>query len=79
MTTTLAMCPGLINLGSPVKSTKERYGFGVWRTLYHYECPVCGNAVKVWCNSYRGRHPQPGIGGIRCTWPLSMANKEVLS
>jgi hypothetical protein len=58
------MC--VIDLSRPVKSEKVRAGFQPhWRTVFIYKCER-GHTVRVFANSFRGKTPVPGIGGIKC-------------
>lgn len=57
----------MINLSAPLRSEKARTGFQPhWRTVFIYECPKCKVEVRVFANSFRGKHPEPGVGAIRC-------------
>jgi len=58
------MC--VIDLSRPVKSEKVRAGFQPhWRTVFVYKCEH-GHTVRVFANSFRGKTPVPGVGGIKC-------------
>lgn len=54
----------IIDLTRPKKSEKSREFPG--RTVYVYECPECKKETRILCNSYRGKNPEPGIGGVFC-------------
>lgn len=55
----------MINLSTPLNGKWEGRGFGrhfVWT----YECPLCKRQVRVRASAFRGKNPEPGVGGIRC-------------
>lgn len=60
------LCDAQINLGAPVGREKVRAGWGVWRTVWLYDCPVCNSRRRIFCNSYRGKNPVPGVGAVVC-------------
>jgi len=62
-------CEAVIDLRRPVRSEKRRGFQPPWYTVYVYQCPTCQREVTVRAGSFRGRRPEPGVGGIRCGGP----------
>ena len=62
-------CPTILNLRHPVRSEKRRGFQPPWYTVYVYKCPTCGHEHHVRAGSFRGKRPEPGIGGIYCNGP----------
>ena len=56
-----------INLSNPKRSERIRAGFQPhWRTVFIYECPACKKEIRLFANSFIGKHPTPGVGAIVC-------------
>lgn len=66
-----------LNLATPVRSEKVRSFQPPWRTVFIYKCPDCHEEVRVNANSFRGKTPVPGIGGIEC--PHCVENEDALA
>jgi hypothetical protein len=57
----------MINLKTPIRSEKVRAGFQPhWRTVFVYKCEKCGGETRIYANSFQGKYPTPGIGGVYC-------------
>jgi hypothetical protein len=57
----------VINLATPVRSERVRAGFQPhWRTVFIYRCPK-GHEQRIFANSFRGKNPVPGVGGVCCS------------
>lgn len=56
----------VINLSTPVRSERVRGFQPPWRTVFVYTCPK-GHEQRVYANSFRGKTPVPGVGGIACS------------
>jgi hypothetical protein len=59
-------CEGVIDLETPSGSERVRGFQPPWRTVWLYHCPVCTREIRVRANSFRGPHPVPSRGAIRC-------------
>ena len=55
-----------INLSAPTRSVRERGFQPPWHTVYIYVCKAAGHEVRVFANSFRGKHPVPSTGAIKC-------------
>jgi len=64
--TSTPRCDGVIRLDSQIRSERRRSFQPPWYTVYIYRCPKCARERAIRANAYRGRNPEPGIGGIRC-------------
>lgn len=56
----------MIALGSPTRRERVRDFHPPWRTVFVYTCPLCGKEVRVRASAFRGKHAEPGVGGILC-------------
>lgn len=57
----------MINLQTPIRSERIRAGFQPhWRTVFIYRCQKCEQETRIYANSFRGKTPVPGIGGVYC-------------
>lgn len=54
-----------INLSTPVRRERVRGFQPPWRTVYVYQCRA-GHEVRVFANSYRGKHSTPSVGAVVC-------------
>jgi hypothetical protein len=70
-------CDGIINLNTPISSEQRRGFQPPYYTVYKYKCPKCGYPVTVRAGAFRGRTPEPGVGGIRCGNNLAVKEEEV--
>ena len=55
----------VINLATPIRSERVRGFQPPWRTVYVYRC-ANGHEMRIRANSFIGRNPTPGIGGVYC-------------
>ena len=56
----------VINLATPIRSERVRDFQPHWRTVFVYRCGTCNKETRVRANSFRGKTPVPGVGGIVC-------------
>jgi hypothetical protein len=72
------LCGATISLGSPTSQYKTRSGWGKWRTVFVYRCPQCGGETRLFASAFRGKTPEPGVGGVLCNHRpgLTVATKE---
>ena len=71
-------CNAIIDLQSPIRSERIRFGFQPhWRTVFIYQCPACKAERRIFANSFSGRNPTPGIGGVYCGTILQEGQSNV--
>lgn len=58
-------CERVIDLHRPVRSERRRGFQPPYYTVYVYRCE-CGAEHFVRASSFRGRNPEPAVGGIVC-------------
>ena len=57
----------MIDLSKPISSEKVRAGFQPhWRTVFVYQCPICGKRYRIFASRFQGKTPLPEIGAIYC-------------
>ena len=59
-------CEAIIDLRRPIRSEKRRGFQPPWYTVYVYQCPTCGAKHFMRANAFRGKRPEPAVGGIIC-------------
>ena len=65
----------MIDLKNPVRSIRVRGFQPPWYTVFIYECDKCGKEIRIRANSFRGKNPVPGVGGIRCSCEINRNEK----
>lgn len=64
-------CDNVIDLSRPVSGAYEGRGFGR-RFVWHYICAACKGGHNLRAGSFRGKTPVPGVGAIRCGYPIEV-------